>query len=144
MADSIVTTAHEADDQRPLGELVPAPDRVMRVAEMIRHLLEELRDAPLDEPGRDRVRAVYERSLPELRRSLAPDLYEELEQLTEPFAGATTPSLAELRIVQAQLIGWLEGLWGGIRLTLMLRQGAEGDGMSPEGVVEPGEDGTFL
>ncbi|MYV96790.1 proteasome activator [Streptomyces sp. SID3343] len=143
MADPIVTTTNEADDERPLGELVPAPDRVMRVAEMIRHLLEELRDAPLDEPGRDRVRAVYERSLPELRRSLAPDLYEELERLTEPFAGVDTPSLAELRIVQAQLIGWLEGLWGGIRLTLMLRQGVEGDGAPPAG-VPAAEDGTFL
>ncbi|MFI6984856.1 proteasome activator [Embleya sp. NPDC050154] len=144
MVDPTVTTTREGDDQRPLGELVPAPDRVMRVAEMIRHLLEELRDAPLDEPGRGRVRAVYERSLPELRRSLAPDLYEELERLTGPFAGVGAPSGAELRIVQAQLIGWLEGLWGGIRLTLMLRQNAE---VGPPHVLLGGdaeEDGSYL
>jgi len=140
MVDPIVTTASEADDPRPLGELVPAPDRVMRIAEMIRHLLEELRDAPLDEPGRDRVREVYERSLPELRRSLAPDLYEELERLTAPFADAGTPSLAELRIVQAQLIGWLEGLWGGIRLTLMLRQAVDGDG-GPAALLDGNAEG---
>lgn len=143
MAEPITTPASEADDPRPLGELVPAPDRVMRIAEMIRHLLEELRDAPLDEPGRERVRAVYERSLPELRRSLAPDLYEELERLIAPFADVGTPSLAELRIVQAQLIGWLEGLWGGIRLTLMLRQAVDGGG--PAALLDGGaEDGPYL
>ncbi|MFI6579833.1 proteasome activator [Embleya sp. NPDC050493] len=142
MADPIVvTTTHDGDDQRPLGELVPAPDRVMRVAEMIRHLLEELRDAPLDESGRDRVRAVYERSLPELRRSLAPDLYEELERLTRPFADGGAPSVAELRIVHAQLIGWLEGLWGGIRLTLMLRNNAE---VGPPGLPGGEDDGSYL
>ncbi|MET7301561.1 proteasome activator [Embleya sp. NPDC005575] len=142
MVDPIVTTTQDGDDQRPLGELVPAPDRVMRVAEMIRHLLEELRDAPLDESGRGRVRVVYERSLPELRRSLAPDLYEELERLARPFADGDAPSVAELRIVHAQLIGWLEGLWGGIRLTLMLRNNAEVG--PPNGFPDQEDDGSYL
>ncbi|MFI1381633.1 proteasome activator [Embleya sp. NPDC020886] len=142
MVDPIVTTTHDGDDRRALGELVPAPDRVMRVAEMIRHLLEELRDAPLDESGRGRVRTVYERSLPELRRSLAPDLYEELARLARPFADGDAPSVGELRIVHAQLIGWLEGLWGGIRLTLMLRNNAEVG--PPHGFPGGEDDGSYL
>ncbi|MFI1577840.1 proteasome activator [Embleya sp. NPDC020630] len=143
MADPTPAAAPDDEDRRPLGELVPAPDRVMRIAEMVRRLMQELRDAPLDEPGRGRVRAVYERSLPELRRSLAPDLYAELERLAAPFAGPDAPSMAELRIVHAQLVGWLEGLWGGIRLTLTMGPG--GGEIGPlRPVSEDGDDGSYL
>ncbi|MGC0423366.1 proteasome activator [Embleya sp. AB8] len=144
MVDPRIDSAAEGDDRRALDELVPAPDRVMRIAEMIRRLLAELRAAPADEPGRARVRAIYERSLPELRRSLAPDLYAELARLTRPFAGPGAPSAAELRIVQAQLIGWLEGLWAGIRLTLMLRHDIEIAPVSPFSDADGPDGGSYL
>lgn len=105
-------------------ETVSEPAKVMRIASMIGSLLEEVRQAPLDEAGRERLAQVYDTSISELAAALSPDLREELEALTHPFEEGDTPSEAELRIVQAQLVGWLNGLFHGIQAALFAQQNA--------------------
>lgn len=103
------------------GETVAEPGKVMRIGSMIKQLLEEVRHAPLDDRSRARLREVYEVSVRELSSTLSPDLRAELESLALPFTD-DTPSDAELRIAQAQLVGWLEGLFHGIQATLFAQQ----------------------
>lgn len=104
------------------SELVEQPAKVMRIGMMIKQLLDEVRAAPLDEASRARLREIHERSIRELEDGLAPELREELERLSLPFGDEATPSDAELRIAQAQLVGWLEGLFHGIQTTLFAQQ----------------------
>lgn len=104
------------------AKLVEQPAKVMRVGSMIKQLLEEVRAAPLDEAGRQRLREIHARSIQELEDGLAPELRDELERLSLPFNGDQPPSESELRIAQAQLVGWLEGLFHGIQAALMAQQ----------------------
>jgi hypothetical protein len=103
------------------GESVSSPAKVMRIGAMIKQLLEEVRASSLDEKGRDRLRAIYEESVGQLAETLSPDLRDELARLAPPFVD-DTPSEAELRVAQAQLVGWLEGLFHGIQATLFAQQ----------------------
>ena len=103
---------------------VSEPAKVMRIGTMIKQLLEEVRTTELDLPGRDRLREIYESSVEELSEALSPDLKEELLRLALPFEGDDVPSEAELQIAQAQLVGWLEGLFHGIQATLFAQQAA--------------------
>ncbi len=112
----------ENDGERPVMEMVEQPAKVMRIGSMIRQLLEEVRAAPLDEKSRARLRAIHQSSIKELEDGLAPELVDELERLSLPFAEDEVPSEAELRIAQAQLVGWLEGLFHGIQTTLFAQQ----------------------
>ncbi len=103
---------------------VSEPAKVMRIGTMIKQLLEEVRSTDLDEPGRDRLREIYETSVNELAEALSSDLREELQRLALPFDEEDIPSGAELRVAQAQLVGWLEGLFHGIQATLFAQQTA--------------------
>lgn len=89
---------------------------------MVKQLLEEVRHAPLDEASRERLAEIYERSVVELSEALSPDLQQELQMLTLPFDEDIVPSEGELRVAQAQLVGWLEGLFHGIQATLFAQQ----------------------
>src|ERR1700755_3405550 len=109
-------------DDRSLPALVEQPAKVMRIGTMIKQLLEEVRAAPLDDASRNRLRAIHAASIRELEEGLSPDLREELERLTLPFSEDSTPSDAELRIAQAQLVGWLEGVFHGIQTALFAQQ----------------------
>jgi hypothetical protein len=124
--DGITTTSGEQDEtashERPVTEMVEQPAKVMRIGNMIRQLLEEVRAAPLDEKSRARLKEIHESSIKELEDGLAPELVDELERLSLPFAEDGIPSEAELRIAQAQLVGWLEGLFHGIQTTLFAQQ----------------------
>jgi hypothetical protein len=102
-------------------ETVLRPTKLIRIASMVRNMLEEVRRAPLDDAGRKALREIYERSLRELDDILSPELQAELDGVVIPF-GAETPSESELRIAQAQLVGWLEGLFHGIQATLFTQQ----------------------
>jgi len=112
------------EKERSVAEMVEQPAKVMRIGSMIRQLLEEVRAAPLDEASRARLREIHESSIKELEDGLAPELIEELERLTLPFTNGADqpPSEAELRVAQAQLVGWLEGLFHGIQTTLFAQQ----------------------
>src|SRR4051794_20520595 len=112
------------DDSRevPVTEQVEQPAKVMRIGSMIKQLLEEVRAAPLDEASRQRLKEIHASSVKELEDGLAPELVEELERLSLPFTDEAIPSDAELRIAQAQLVGWLEGLFHGIQTTLFAQQ----------------------
>jgi len=112
----------EADDERAITDLVEQPAKVMRIGSMIRQLLEEVKAAPLDEASRNRLKQIHRASIKELEAGLAPELIEELERLTLPFSEDTTPSDGELRIAQAQLVGWLEGLFHGIQTAIYAQQ----------------------
>ncbi len=112
----------ESTGERPVMEMVEQPAKVMRIGSMIRQLLEEVRAAPLDEKSRARLRAIHQSSIKELEDGLAPELVDELERLSLPFADDSVPSEAELRVAQAQLVGWLEGLFHGIQTTLFAQQ----------------------
>jgi len=101
---------------------IEQPAKVMRIGTMIKQLLEEVRAAPLDEASRARLREIHQTSIKELEDGLSPDLREELDRLTLPFEDSSTPSDAELRIAQAQLVGWLEGLFHGIQTALFAQQ----------------------
>ncbi len=116
------TQGDEDGDERALTDLVEQPAKVMRIGSMIRQLLEEVKAAPLDEASRNRLRDIHRSSIAELEQGLAPELVEELERLSLPFSEETTPSEAELRIAQAQLVGWLEGLFHGIQTAIYAQQ----------------------
>ncbi|MFD4758421.1 bacterial proteasome activator family protein [Streptomyces sp. NPDC058439] len=106
----------------PVTEMVEQPAKVMRIGSMIKQLLEEVRAAPLDEASRVRLKEIHASSVKELEDGLAPELVEELERLSLPFTEESVPSEAELRIAQAQLVGWLEGLFHGIQTALFAQQ----------------------
>jgi hypothetical protein len=110
------------EDNSPLAGMVSRPDKVMRIATMVKQLLEEVRAAPLDDVSRAKLREIHRNSITELAGGLAPELREELSRLTLPLDETQTPSDAELRIAQAQLVGWLEGLFHGIQTALMAQQ----------------------
>jgi hypothetical protein len=114
----------EAEDaeEAALTDMVEQPAKVMRIGTMIKQLLEEVRAAPLDEASRSRLREIYDNSIRELSSGLAPELRDELQRLSLPFTEAAPPSDAELRIAQAQLVGWLEGLFHGIQTALFAQQ----------------------
>jgi hypothetical protein len=106
----------------PVTEMVEQPAKVMRIGSMIKQLLEEVRAAPLDEASRVRLKEIHASSVKELEAGLAPELVEELDRLSLPFTDESVPSEAELRIAQAQLVGWLEGLFHGIQTALFAQQ----------------------
>ncbi len=111
----------DAQAERSVTEMVEQPAKVMRIGSMIRQLLEEVKSAPLDEKSRARLKEIHQNSIKELEDGLAPELIAELERLSLPFEDGT-PSEAELRVAQAQLVGWLEGLFHGIQTTLFAQQ----------------------
>ena len=130
-----------AEEDRDPSELVEHPGKVMRIASMIKQLLEEVRSAPLDEAGRTRLAEIHRRSITELEEGLAPELIEELERITLPF-NDEAPSDAELRIAQAQLVGWLEGLFHGIQAALFAQQmAAQQQLQNMRRALPPGEPG---
>ncbi len=112
----------EDADEQGVGSMVEQPAKVMRIGTMIKQLLEEVRAAPLDDASRVRLREIHQRSIKELEDGLAPELREELERISLPFTSEDVPSDAELRIAQAQLVGWLEGLFHGIQTALFAQQ----------------------
>ncbi len=155
-----------ADVDDKVADLIEQPAKVMRIGSMIKQLLEEVRSAPMDEQGRARLAEVHERSILELQSGLAPELVEELQRITLPFSDERTPSDAELRVAQAQLVGWLEGLFHGIQTALFAQQMAaraqfedlrrralppgspglaDAPGVTPEGTaLPPGGTGNYL
>jgi hypothetical protein len=145
----------EPDGDTP-SESVTEPAKVMRIGSMVKQLLDEVRQAPLDEASRERLAEVYQRSIAELSGALSPDLQQELRMLALPFRDESTPTEGELRVAQAQLVGWLEGLFHGIQATLFAQQVAARQqleqmrqlpGGAPPGVPgrPPGErPGTYL
>lgn len=110
------------DDGQGVAEMVEQPAKVMRIGTMIKQLLEEVRAAPLDEAARARLKQIHANSITELEDGLAPELRDELARLSLPFTEDTVPSESELRIAQAQLVGWLEGLFHGIQTALFAQQ----------------------
>jgi hypothetical protein len=118
-----VAEGETGQDENP--EVVEQPAKVMRIGSMIRQLLEEVRQAPLDDASRARLREIYDTSLVELQEGLSPDLSAELSRMAPPFHPESVPTDAELRVAQAQLVGWLEGLFHGIQATLMAQQMAQ-------------------
>ena len=121
-----VAAQGEGDDsdegEQSIADLVEQPAKVMRIGSMIRQLLEEVKAAPLDEASRQRLKEIHAASITELETGLAPELVEELDRLTLPFTEEGTPSDGELRIAQAQLVGWLEGLFHGIQTAIYAQQ----------------------
>ena len=139
-----------ADGDSTANEFVEHPAKVMRIGSMLKQLLDEVRHSPLDEAGRSRLAEIYETSVKELSDGLSDDLKEELGRLAAPFEAGTPPSEAELRVAQAQLVGWLEGLFHGIQATLFAQQMAARQQLEelrrrslPPGQPEPSR-GTYL
>jgi hypothetical protein len=121
----VMPGATERDDSAEEAaptESVEQPAKVMRIGSMVKQLLDEVRAAPLDEASRTRLREIYEQSVRELAGALSPDLAAELDRMALPFDDESVPSEAELRVAQAQLVGWLEGLFHGIQATLLAQQ----------------------
>jgi hypothetical protein len=112
----------EEVDERSITDLVDQPAKVMRIGSMIKQLLEEVRASSLDEASRARLKEIHTRSIKELEEGLAPELVEELDRISLPFTDDSIPSEAELRVAQAQLVGWLEGLFHGIQTALFAQQ----------------------
>ena len=109
-------------DERSVTDMVGQPAKVMRIGSMIKQLLEEVRASSLDEASRARLKEIHTRSIRELEEGLAPELVQELERISLPFTDDAVPSEAELRVAQAQLVGWLEGLFHGIQTALFAQQ----------------------
>src|SRR5215207_1924292 len=122
-ASAVADQSDDSDEgEQSISDLVEQPAKVMRIGSMIRQLLEEVKAAPLDDASRQRLRDIHQASIKELEAGLAPELVEELDRLSLPFMEDTTPSDAELRIAQAQLVGWLEGLFHGIQTAIYAQQ----------------------
>ena len=153
---AVVVAPEQAEEEET--ESVASPAKVLRIGSMTKELLEEVRRAPLDDAGRARLREIYETSVHELAGGLSSDLRAELARLSSPFS-AETPSDAELRVAQAQLVGWLEGLFHGIQAAIFSQQMAAqaqlqqmrgGRPGLPPGMPDPGGDnaatrpGTYL
>ncbi len=144
-----VVPAEEDGGELSTSPSVTEPSKLIRIASMTRAMLDEVRQAPLDEAGRERLLSVYERSLDELRDVVSDDLREELDSVFVPMGGSA-PSEAELRIAQAQLVGWLEGLFHGIQASLITQQmaaSAQLDRMRQRPAIEGGqgaEAGLYL
>jgi hypothetical protein len=138
--------SQDDDDSEQVTELVEEPAKVMRIGSMIRMLLEEVKAAPVDESGRTRLAGILRTSIGELKQGLAPELGDELDRLIEPFS-EDTPSESELRIAQAQLVGWLEGLFHGIQTAIYAQQMAARAQLEqmrralPPGGAHPSQDG---
>jgi hypothetical protein len=124
MGMATVDPTGQADDDNgtDIADMVEQPAKVMRIGTMIKQLLEEVRSAPLDDASRARLREIHERSITELEQGLAPELRDELHRLSLPFRDDETPTDSELRVAQAQLVGWLEGLFHGIQTALFAQQ----------------------
>jgi len=112
----------EEENSKSVTDMVEQPAKVMRIGNMIRQLLDEVKSAPLDDASRQRLREIHRASISELKAGLAPELVEELDRITLPFSEDAVPTDAELRIAQAQLVGWLEGLFHGIQTALFAQQ----------------------
>ncbi len=142
--DEILVASLEGDQAgAKTTESVNEPAKVLRIGSMVKSLLDEVRAAPLDEKSRVRLREIYEQSVHDLSEGLSSDLAAELERMTPPF-DVDAPSDAELRIAQAQLVGWLEGLFHGIQATLMSQQmaaRAQLEEMRQRGLPSAGETG---
>ncbi len=122
--DAVLPPGQEGDEANDEGtDFISQPAKVMRIGAMVKSLLDEARSAPLDEAGRTRLREIYETSVAELQSALSKDLGGELQSMVPPFS-AEVPSDSELRIAQAQLVGWLEGLFHGIQASLFAQQAA--------------------
>ena len=157
---AVVPVGSDQQAEGSVADLVEQPAKVMRIGSMIKQLLEEVRTAPLDDASRTRLREIHRRSIAELEDGLAPELVDELERLSLPFTDDHVPSDAELRIAQAQLVGWLEGLFHGIQAALFAQQMAAqaqleqmrrralgpggGSGTEPGQVAPPQQDGNGL
>jgi hypothetical protein len=142
---------HSGEVDAEARESVSEPAKVMRIGSMIKQLLDEVRSTPLDGPSRERLREIYDRSVAELGSALSDDLREELERLVFPFHPDEVPSDVELRMAQAQLVGWLEGLFHGIQATLFAQQMAARQQLErmrnqlPQGAeTGEGRPGTYL
>ncbi|CAN5242341.1 bacterial proteasome activator family protein [soil metagenome] len=135
-------------EQRSVTDMVEQPAKVMRIGNMVRQLLDEVKSAPLDDASRRRMREIHRASIKELEDGLSPELIEELEKLSLPFSDTETPSDAELRVAHAQLVGWLEGLFQGIQTAIYAQQmsaRAQLEQMRralPSGGGHPGMQGT--
>jgi hypothetical protein len=152
----IVDAREEGAPEAPEGDAVTSPAKVMRIGSMVKTLLEEVRAAPLDEPSRERLAEIYERSITELSDALSPDLQQELKMLALPFRDGEIPSEGEIRVAKAQLVGWLEGLFHGIQATLFaqqlaarqqleqMRQLPQGPHPGLPGSPQPDRPGTYL
>jgi hypothetical protein len=136
----VVAQSGPADDAEDARPHVSEPSKLIRIASMTRAMLEEVREAPLDEAGRQRLVAIYDQSIDELREVLSDDLVEELDAVFIPIT--KVPSEAELRVAQAQLVGWLEGLFHGIQASLISQQmaaSAQLELMQRRKAIESGE-----
>ena len=116
--------SQQGEGSEQIGDMVEQPAKVMRIGTMIKQLLEEVRAAPLDDASRTRLKEIHASSIKELEEGLAPELRDELDRLTLPFTDGSVPSDAELRIAQAQLVGWLEGLFHGIQTAIAAQHAA--------------------
>ena len=136
---TVSSPSDEESDDGQLSAMVEQPAKVMRIGTMIKQLLDEVRSAPLDDAARARLAEIHERSLHELEEGLSPELVAELHRITLPFVEDQAPSDAELRIAQAQLVGWLEGLFHGIQTALVVQQmGSQIQVGGPRRALPPG------
>jgi hypothetical protein len=135
----------QGDASPEARESVTQPTKLIRIASMVRTMLDEVRRAPLDDAGRRALREIHEKSMHELEDVLSPELQKELEEVTLPFT-SETPSESELRIAQAQLVGWLEGLFHGIQASLFTQQAMaqqQLEQMHRQRELQPGAPGEF-
>ena len=139
----LVVPGDVSEAEPPPTNSVTEPAKVMRIGSMVKQLLEEVRQAPLDDASRERLAEIYERSVIELSAALSPDLQEELRSLALPFSDDQVPTDGELRIAQAQLVGWLEGLFHGIQATLFAQQIAARQQLEQLRQLPPGMPGQM-
>ena len=126
LVDELARGAAQTDGEAAADEAseqISSPTKLIRIASMVRSMLDEVRRAPLDDAGRKRLKEIHERSLEELESVLSPDLQQELSEVVLPLT-SDDPTESELRLAQAQVVGWLEGLFHGIQATLFTQQAA--------------------
>ena len=142
MTEALEPEVLTEDTEGKQNESVEEPAKVVRVGTMMRQLLEEVKSSPLDDQSRERLKEIYQSSITELGSALSDDLREELNRLASPFGAETSPSNDELRIAQAQLVGWLEGLIQGIQAAMFAHQFMNNPRIEEHtpGMLNPGDE----
>jgi hypothetical protein len=149
--DEVLSPTTEMPEMTEPTDFISQPAKVMRIGSMVKSLLDEARNSPLDDAGRRRLREIYEQSVAELSGALSTDLSDELSRMALPFS-TDVPSDSELRVAQAQLVGWLEGLFHGIQASLFAQQAAaqaqleqmRSREIEPSSVTPDPRSGTYL
>jgi len=100
------------------------PAKLIRLGTMLQTLMAEVRNADTDVESRKLLARIHNETMEELATVLSSDLMDELSEFTNCCDDEGVPTEAEIRVAQAQLVGWLQGLLQGLQASMAAQQTA--------------------